>query len=486
MVKRKKFSIKKNGISKDIPNVMKYFSQFNLKQTIDNPAYLPDIDEVISVIVTPRVTLLKSIGTVKGKSFEGENLSDCQLLLEIELNQRIMYVADNSQQSMHVIQSVSTGSVHIDVPALIEGTETEILVKHEKFKTNVFTQDVVINRINSRKIHATSFFILEAKYIPTYEICLCVYNDSRNSDISICYDNGRYYKKLTKEHLLNVVSASWSPSGQDIAFLSNRKDRYMLYTLNINSDTPVRITNPIIFESITSYSWNNNSDKIYFAGIIDGEKDIYSIDVRRLNCERLTHGEDLAKNYKPRCSHNGEKIAFTRSSLDEKRLYIMDNNGLSLKQITSFGNVKDYDWESNDGHITYIIDEELGKYSLYVISIDTYEREFIKTPDGLLTLRKVRYSPSGNYITYIGRQDIIDDIYLYDIKKRITINLTKNIVNKTISDYVWKIDEKKIYFSANNIGHFNVYILDIERDNVTQMTDGTYMDVNLSYRPKII
>lgn len=485
-MKRKKSLIKKNGISEDIPNVMKYFSQFDLKQTIDIPAYLPDVDEVISVIVTPRVSSVKSIGTVKGRSFEGEELSDCQLLLEIELSKKIMYVADNSQQSMHVIQSISTRSAYIDVPSFVEGTETELLVEHEKFKINIFTQDIVINRINSRKIHTTSFFILEARYIPTYEICLCVYNDSRSSDISICYDNGRYYKKLTKEHLLKVVSPIWSPSGQDIAFLSKKEDVYMLYILNINSDTPIRITNPMTFESITSYCWNNNGNKIYFSGITDGEKDIYSIDIRGLNYERLTYGEDLAKNYKPRCSQDGEKIAFTRFSSGEKRLYIMDSNGLNLQQLTSFGKVKDYDWDSNDEHITYIIDEELGKYNLYVISTDTYEREFIKIPDELKTLRKVRYSPSSNYITYIGRQDIIDNIYLHDIRKRITINLTRNIGNKTISDYVWKIDEKKIYFSANNLGHFNVYILDIEKDNVTQMTDGTYLDVNLSYRPKTI
>ncbi|WP_432665821.1 hypothetical protein R9X47_05955 [Wukongibacter baidiensis] len=485
-MKHKKSSVKKNGISEDIPKVMKYFSQSDLKQTIDIPACLPDVDEVISIIVTPKVTSLRSVETVKGKSFEGENISGCQILLEIELSKRVMYVADNLEQSMHVIQSESTESVYIDVPSLIEGTETELLVKHERFKTSIFTQDIVSNRINARKILITPFFIFEIKYIPTYAICLCVYNDSRDSDISICYDNGRYYKKLTKEHLLKVVSPTWSPSGQDIAFLSNKEGRYMLYTLNINSDTPIRITNPMIFESITSYCWNNNGDQIYFAGITDGEKDIYAVDVRRLSCERLTYGEDLAKNYKPRCSHNGEKIAFTRSSLGEKRLYIMDNNGLSLQQLTSFGKIKDYDWHSNDKQITYIIDEEFGKHSLCIINTNTNEREFIKTTEELETLRKVRYSPNSNYITYIGRKDLIDNIYLYDIKKRVIINLTKEIGNKTISDYVWKIDERKIYYSANNLDHFNVYILDIEKDDVTQITDGTYLDVNLSYRPKII
>ncbi|WP_432401976.1 TolB family protein [Wukongibacter sp. M2B1] len=482
----KRFPIKKNGIANNIPDVMKYFSQSNISQTIDISDYLPDIKEVISIIITPRVTSIKTVRNVAGKSFEGENISSCQLLLEIEITQRIMYVTDDVQQSMHVIQNTSMAIVYIDVSPLIEGTETELLVKHEKFKTNVFTQDVVINRINSRKVHSTCFLISEVRYIPTYEICLCEYHNSKGSYLGICYDDGKYYKKLTEEYLLKVILPTWSPGGQDIAFLSNREGGYMLYILNINNDIPVRITDPMIFESITSYCWNNNGDKIYFSATKDNEKDIYSIDVRGLNYERLTYGEDLGKNYKPICSHNGEKIAFTRSSLDEKRLYIMENNGLGLKQLTSFGKVKDYDWSLNDKNIAYIIDEKLGEYNLYVININTYEREFIKIPDKLVKLRKLRYSPKGNYITYIGRKEIIDNIYLYDIKTRVTINLTRKIGNKTIRDYVWKIDEKKIYYSANYIDHFKVYILDIEKGNVVQMTDNAYLDVNLSYRPKII
>lgn len=486
MVNHKESTIKKNGISKHIPNVMEYFSQFDVKQTIDIPDPFPDISEVISVIITPRVISLKSVETIKGKSFEGENLSGCKLLLEVELNQKIMYVADNLQSSMHVIQNMSMKSVHIDVPRFIEGTKTELLVKYEKFKTNIFTQDIVISGINPRKILATSFFILEAKYIPTYAICLCGYHSSKSIDIGICYDDGRFYRKLTEEHLRSITLPSWSPSGQDIAFLSKKDGRYMLYNININNDTPIRITNPCMFESITSYCWNNNGDRIYFSGIKDGEKDIYSIDIRGENCERLTYGEEIVKSHKPRCSHNGKKIAFTKSLLEEKRLYIMDKHGLEQQQVTSFGKVKDYDWSLNDKSIVYIIDENPEKHSMYVININTYQREPIKTPEGLLTLRKVRYSPSSNYITYIGKREIIEDIYLYDTKKRITVNLTKNISNKTISDYVWKINEKRIYYSANNLGHFNVYILDIEKEKVIQMTNNTYLDVNLSYRPKII
>ena len=197
--------IKKIGISENIPESMEYFSQCELKGAIDISTDLPDIDEIVSIIVDPKILSSKVIKTMEGISCEGQNLSGCKLLVRIEVNQRIMYAADNSQRSIHVIEDKSFENVHIVVPTFIEGTKVEELLQFQRFNLNVFIEDIVVNKINSRKILTTIYLLSEAKYKPTYEICFSKNDVNGNSQICICYNDGRYSKKLISGYLLKHI-----------------------------------------------------------------------------------------------------------------------------------------------------------------------------------------------------------------------------------------------------------------------------------------
>ena len=477
--------IKKIGISENIPESMEYFSQCELKSAIDISTDLPDIDEIVSIIVDPKILSSKVIKTMEGISCEGQNLSGCKLLVRIEVNQRIMYAADNSQRSIHVIEDKSFENVHIVVPPFIEGTKVEELLQFQRFNLNVFIEDIVVNRINSRKILTTIYLLSEAKYKPTYEICFSKNDVNGNSQICICYNDGRYSKKLISDYLLKHILPAWSPNGQEIAYLSNDDEKYMLCILNINSNTPRRITDLNVFECVTSFCWNNMGDKIFFSAIKDGNKDLYSVDTKKLTYERLTYSQGIVKSYRPKCSHNGEKIGYIRTVLNANHLYVMDIDGLRLQQISNYGYVRDFDWSIDDRYIAYIVDEKLGSLNIYIVDLNTFKKEFVKIPQSLLYLSKIKYSPEGKYITYIGRDGQTQDIYSYNIEKRVTVNLTKNTHGVRISDYVWKIDGDKIYFSSDSLNYFNIYSLDIERDEIIQITNTESEYMRLTYRPKI-
>lgn len=485
-MKFKKIPIKKIGISKDIPDIMEYFSQIDVNQIIDIPINLPNIGDVISVFVSPRIISVDEVGTIEGVSLDGEKASGLKLVIEMEVNQKILYASSDPSRSIYSIENTFFERAYVSVPKHIEGTKTELLAKYKKIKLNLFLFDIIAKKINPRRILTTSFFFVEAKYKPTHEICFCGHNESESTVLSICYDDGNNFKRLIEEDLSKKKFPSWAPNGQEIAYLSDGEGNYMLYILNVNYGIPIRITNPNIFDCVTSYCWNDIGNKVYFSAVSRGKKDIYAIDVKKLNYERLTYGEVLVNNYKPKCCSNGEKISYIRSFENEKRLYVMDNDGLNVRQLTNQGCIRDYDWSFDNKHIVYISEEQDKKYRIYVVNADTGKNGLITAPNNLDNLRKVRYSPLGKFISYIGNGGIIENIYLYDTQKKTTMNLTKDIKYKTISDYVWKIDEEKMYIASNRLDGVTIYSLDIERDNIREIMNDDFSYVGLSYRPRVI
>lgn len=455
-------------------------------EIIDLPVNLPDILEIISIFILPRVVSVKTIKTIGGRSSTGERLWGCKLLIEVETRVRLIYTSDTASRDVHSIANTYLKRFYISLPPRFEGTETELLTKYEKIKPELYLFDMIVNKVSPRRMRITSFFYLDARYKPTYEICLCGYYESKGSEISICYDDGQHYKKLIDNSSKKILP-SWSPCGQEIAFLLEVEGSHLLYIININDNIPIRITDPNVFDCVTSYCWSTVGNKVFLSAVMGKSKDIYSIDVKNMNYERLTHGEELVNNYKPKCSNNGERIAYIRCFGKEKRLFIMDSSGHNVRQLTSHGYIKDFDWCIDNKHIVYTLKDQAEKYGLCIVNIETSKGQSIAIHHNLESLRKVRYSPAGKFVSYIGKSEMMENIYVYDCHKKTTINLTKSISQKTINDYTWKVDEKKIYISTIGLKGAIMYSLDIERENnIKEIMNSDFSYMTLSYRPRVI
>lgn len=480
-----KTAIKKNGISKCHKKKMRYFSQISSREIITIPDYMPDIEKIVSVIIDPKIISVRAISTMVGESEEGQYLSGCKLVVEIELKQKILYAADTKSQSIHVVENTILQSAYIIVPKDIEGTEMKKLLKEHRFNVKIYIEDIVIKRMDARKIFKNIFLLLEGIYRPTFEICYSEKHCGKTSHIFICYDNGKHLRKITHNEKVKNITPKWSPTGQEIAYLAYEDGSFIIYIYNANSHKFTKITRPEKYDCITSFCWSNKGDKIYFTGNVKNTKEIFCINTKSLKCKQLTYGDDNVKSYKPKCSYDGQKIAYIKSFANSKNLYVMDSNGLKSQKITDCGFIQDFDW-GKDNNIVYIQNNHLGKLCICVVNICTLEKVYIKIPSSVVSLKKVKYSSKGNYITYIANDFSTQDIYLYDINKNKTLNLTKNISNITISDYVWKVNEKKIFYSADNLGYYNIYSLDLEKNRIFQITNSTASYIELSYRPRIL
>lgn len=93
--------IEYNGIDKNLPKNPTVFTQFNLNKTLCIPIEKPDIERIVRMDTKITIDRYQVIKTPKGTSLEGQTLTGCKLIVQGRINQLIMYVANEREQSVH-------------------------------------------------------------------------------------------------------------------------------------------------------------------------------------------------------------------------------------------------------------------------------------------------------------------------------------------------------------------------------------------------
>ena len=165
-----------------------------------------------------------------------------------------------------------------------------------------------------------------------------------NSEISIISANtGRLLKRLTK-NWANEASPCWSPTGKEIAFVSDRAGSPQIYTMNLDGTDLHRVTRSGNYN--VHPNWSKFNNKIVFSSIIDGSFQICTINPDGSGLQQLTYLQ--GNNEEPSWSPNGQHILFTSSATDSSQLMVMNLHGRDIKPITR-GNMakKNPTWSAN-------------------------------------------------------------------------------------------------------------------------------------------
>lgn len=229
-------------------------------------------------------------------------------------------------------------------------------------------------------------------------------------------------------------------------FVSDRDTisrKYFLYEMKWDGTEIRRITDFLVHDSWIS-SRKNGSE---FVVTINKKDDSDTRDLFIINKEgdilfQLTN--DNFQNTDPHFSPDGSKIVFrsNRSEFDE--LYIINDDGTDLKQLTEYPNSDDtaLEWEYHAGppqwikpdQITYI-SKQNRNYSIFSISPNTNKAEQL-TPD----------SSSTGYYSNEGWHS-------------------------------WSRDGSHVAFNATNrVGNYDIYIMSSEVSNLRRLTDNAWIE----------
>lgn len=480
-------SIKKIGISQPDNKIQNYFSYFNSEDILKLPDELPNIKKIISIVVEPEVISKKAINTIKGYSSEGNYFTGKKIIVYLKLKQKILYVTNSENETIHLFINEYFDSVSIVIPPTINGSNPQKLIDYEYIKAAIYIQDIVLYKINERSIFCNIYILANVFPVSCYEI---VYSITENDICSLylCHDLGRYKKLITFINSNKNTKPKWNPNGNKIAFLVNKKakKKYMLKVYDLKNNKINEITNLNDFSSITSFCWTADDNKIIISGINNKRKELYSINLITLDIKQLTSEKCNIKSYKPLVSPSNKQIAFLQSIYNITNLCIMDIDGMNIKKLASANSIKSFDWSNDSKNIVYIVNKIEEKDQLKVLNLPSFKNYIYNTPNEIVNIRKIKYSPDNKYLAFIGSRLTTDNIYIYSFNENKYNNLTNNVTNIHISDFDWKIDSSFIYYSSNDYQYYNIFCISLDSFNILNITNTTSSNILLNYRPKII
>lgn len=147
----------------ELPTHCKYFKEDMMCQILSIPHQKPDMERLLDVMVWPEIMDIKLIDTPIGRNFEGEYLAGNKLVVQINLKEKVTYVAHEPTQSVHAAHYETLKSMFIILPEAIGNTKMTDLYRAHKLKVTPYVEDVCARMLDMRTIHRGVMLFLDVK-----------------------------------------------------------------------------------------------------------------------------------------------------------------------------------------------------------------------------------------------------------------------------------------------------------------------------------
>jgi len=155
--------------------------------------------------------------------------------------------------------------------------------------------------------------------------------ERRVKRLAIMDQDGANHKFLTSGREL-VLTPRFSPSTQEITYLSYFNDRPRVYLLNIDTGRQEIVGD---FPGMTfAPRFSDDGNKVIMSLAVDGNSEIYVMDLRTRASARLTNNPAIDTS--PCFSPDGSRVVFNSDRGGSQQIYVMDAGGNSARRI-SFG-----------------------------------------------------------------------------------------------------------------------------------------------------
>ena len=194
--------------------------------------------------------------------------------------------------------------------------------------------------------------------------------------------------------------------GTAVAFASDRNDPggpTDLYTINVDKTGLKQIA-----AGWTAFpAWSPNGKTIAFQGWVNGQYDIFIVDVDGSNLRRLTNNPDF--DGQPAWSPDGQEIAFASRRGGQYSIYIMKTDASALRKLTSYPLSLHPTWSPDGDYIGFDADVDGdGWQELAVIQIDGSDQKMIYDPGTSATSWAGSWSPGGDFLGFTDIHLILD------------------------------------------------------------------------------
>ncbi len=265
-----------------------------------------------------------------------------------------------------------------------------------------------------------------------------------------------YGKKLTENAEFNS-NPVLSPDGKTIAFISSRNGYGDLFVMNVDGTSQKSILHSQIGRSVDvihseghALSWSPDGEKIAFVGEKKQKDYLYIINLEKSKMNRLRLPIEVLKS--PCFSHKGDEVVFVGMEGGINNLYLMDANGKNLRKLTSDEFDEDYPiFSPDDENIVYVSEREKQK-DLFLLNLETSAvTRLTSTSNDEID---PSWSPDGESIIYSGDYGGIYNIYRMDLSY-----FSKDIQEDNLESDIFQLTDVKVGVFTPEISPDGKYLL---------------------------
>jgi Tol biopolymer transport system component len=213
--------------------------------------------------------------------------------------------------------------------------------------------------------------------------------------------------------------------------------------------------------------------KIVFQSDMDGDNEIYLLTSKGL--KKLT--DNTWSDEYPKWSPDGKKIAFTANPKGSYEIFIMNDDGSDIVQLTKTKhNAIEHAWFPDGKKIAYTIERRRGifrSYKLWMVDIKTKKTERLLA-DFQGSCALPNFSPSGHLMGFTGKRTIGWDVAIYDFKTKRISFLTEG--GKSCRPHFSHDGKKIAYVSSVADGKGDIWLMNPDGSGKMRLTrrDETY------------
>ena len=153
-----------------------------------------------------------------------------------------------------------------------------------------------------------------------------------NAEIYVSDADGKNVKRLTFNNAIET-SPSWSPTGREIAFTSDRlgTGNPQIYTMDAEGSNVRKVSFGGNYHDAPA--WSPDGERIAFVSRVENIFDIYILNLRTQQISKLT--ESNARNENPTWSPDGRHLVFASNLSGTIQIYTIDYDGTNLHALTA-------------------------------------------------------------------------------------------------------------------------------------------------------
>lgn len=195
-----------------------------------------------------------------------------------------------------------------------------------------------------------------------------------------------------------IMSPAWSPDSRQLAYVSFEGSRSSIFVQTLRSGNRFQVSNKPGINGAPSFSPDGRKLVVTLGGV-DGNPDIYVLDIRTREATRLTthRAIDTEGTWSP----DGRYIYFTSDRAGGPQIYRISANGGTPERVTFEGSYNARPRLSPDGTRLAMVHNDRGNFRIAVMNLET--KDLLILSSGQQD-ESPSFAPNSDILIYATRQ----------------------------------------------------------------------------------